>query len=275
MADASGLTRLNSARDALLTGLVFRRPSPQVTDSPWPPRTAAVRPGSSDSSVTGPALRHLSPQRPHLTSRHLLKTRLMHTDRARFSLRNMIVVPALLIVTLYAAISAAFDDDPKRPEVGSLAPDFELKTLRDETVKLSELIKSGPVVAIVLRGYPGYQCPVCTQQVGQFLAKADEFATRKTRVVLIYPGNADQLSQRAEQFLGEKSLPENVLFVTDPDYVLTEAWGLRWDEENETAYPATLVVDEQQMIRFAKISKSHGDRSKPADVLKALDARGR
>lgn len=57
-------------------------------------------------------------------------------------------------------------------KVGSEAPDFELAALGGEKVKLSKLTESGPVV---LRGYPGYQCPLCTRQVGELIGKADEF----------------------------------------------------------------------------------------------------
>ena len=39
---------------------------------------------------------------------------------------------------------------------------------RNKKVKLSALAKDGPVVLVVLRGFPGYQCPACSQQVRDF-----------------------------------------------------------------------------------------------------------
>lgn len=182
---------------------------------------------------------------------------------------------AIAVVTGFALLASPFtlardEQNSKPPAIGDTVEDFELKTLKVEPVKLTDQLKHGPVVVIVLRGFPGYQCPVCNQQVGQFLAKADQFADAKATIVLVYPGSADGLTQHATEFLKDRSLPENVVFVTDPDYTFTNAWSLRWDAANETAYPATFVVDEKQVVRFAKISKSHGDRSKPDDVLKAL-----
>ena len=58
----------------------------------------------------------------------------------------------------------------------------------------------------------------------------------------------------------------------DPDYSFTNAYGLRWDAPRETAYPSTFVIDTDGTVRYAKISKSHGDRAEVSDVIKALDA---
>ena len=126
------------------------------------------------------------------------------------------------------------------------------------------------MVAIVLRGYPGYQCPVCNAQVGQFLAKAKRFAAAKANVILVYPGPADGLAKHAGQFIRGKTLPDNFYLVIDPDYEFTKAYGLRWDAKNETAYPATFVIDATQTVRFAKISQWHGDRASADEVLEAL-----
>ena len=41
------------------------------------------------------------------------------------------------------------------PKVGDKAPDFALKTLDDQTVRLGELTAKGSVVLVVLRGWPG------------------------------------------------------------------------------------------------------------------------
>jgi hypothetical protein len=43
------------------------------------------------------------------------------------------------------------------PSVGSHARDFTLPRLDGHPVSLSDLVKSGPVVVLVLRGWVGYQ----------------------------------------------------------------------------------------------------------------------
>ena len=156
------------------------------------------------------------------------------------------------------------------PHVGDEAPDFTLKTLADEPVRLAKVIEQGPVVVTVLRGWPGYQCPICTAQVAELIGKSKEFDAAKAQVVLIYPGPSDGLKAHAEEFARGKSLPTNFYFVVDPDYAFTKSYDLRWDAPRETAYPSTFVVNTHGKIVFAKTSRTHGDRARVGQVLEAL-----
>ena len=89
-------------------------------------------------------------------------------------------------------------------------------------------------------------------------------------MVLIYPGAAETVQQYASDFITGKNLPDNFHFVTDPDLKVVNLYGLRWDAPRETAYPSTIVVDRQGVVRFVKVSHSHGDRSAAPDVLQVL-----
>ncbi len=179
-----------------------------------------------------------------------------------------------VIALITASFSAtAYAEDTKAqspPAVGEQARDFALKSLDSKTVKLSALTKEGPVVLLVLRGYPGYQCPICTRQVGDFVRNASGFAEKKARVVMVYPGPADNLTQYAKEFARGKTLPENFYLLTDPDYKFTNAYALRWDAPRETAYPSTFVIGDDNKISFAKISKKHGGRTSATEVLKEV-----
>ncbi|TAL02312.1 MAG: peroxiredoxin family protein [Verrucomicrobia bacterium] len=176
-----------------------------------------------------------------------------------------------LALTLFAAtqFSALAADTPK---VGDKAPDFSLKGLDDKTVRLSELTAKERVVLIVLRGWPGYQCPVCDRQVQDFIKLAPAFSEAKARVVFVYPGPAQDLKAHADEFvkMKNKQWPKDFLFVTDPDFTMVNSYGLRWDAANETAYPSTFVLDLTGKVTFAKTSHSHGDRTKAAEVLTEL-----
>lgn len=165
------------------------------------------------------------------------------------------------------------DLEPRRPKTGESAPDFELERIDGETVRLAKLTKEGPVVVVVLRGFPGYQCPVCSGQVGQLLGAAKKLENAKAQVLLIYPGPADDLRAHAEEFIKGKTLPANFHLLIDPDYSFTEKYALRWEADGETAYPSTFVVDQKGVVRYAKISESHGGRANAADVLKALGSK--
>jgi peroxiredoxin Q/BCP len=156
------------------------------------------------------------------------------------------------------------------PKVGDTAPDFTLKTPGGEPIRLATLREKGPVVLVVLRGWPGYQCPICTKQVGELIGKSSEIAEAGAQTVLVYPGPAQRLEEHAKEFAKGKTLPENFHFVVDPDYDFTKAYDLRWNAPRETAYPSTFVVGKDGQIAFAKISHSHGDRAKVGDVLQSL-----
>jgi peroxiredoxin len=157
------------------------------------------------------------------------------------------------------------------PAKGEKARDFSLLALDGESVSLSKLIKEGPVVLVVLRGWPGYQCPICTRQVGDLVGHAKEIEKTGARVVLVYPGPGDKLKEHAEDFRRGKGIPDNFFFVIDPDYKFTNQYGLRWDAPNETAYPSTFVIDRDATTRFSQVSKTHGGRATAATILKELD----
>jgi peroxiredoxin len=158
------------------------------------------------------------------------------------------------------------------PKVGDTARDFTLQSLDGGTVRLSEEAARGPVVLVVLRGWPGYQCPFCTRQFGDYLANAASFEKRGARVLFVYPGPADGLQQHAEAFTASRPLPAGFRILLDPDYTFTQAYGLRWDAPKETAYPSTFVLGGNGVISFAQISRSHGERVTADTVLKALSA---
>ena len=179
------------------------------------------------------------------------------------TLKNLAV--ALLIVAGLSTARAALP-----PQVGDAAPNFTLKTLDGKPIELNQLVTSNPVVLVVLRGWPGYQCPICTRQVHDFVAHADEFAAQKAQVLMVYPGPAEDLKAHAQEFLQDKQWPKDFLFVIDPDYTFTTAYGLRWDAQNETAYPSTFIIDTKGKVRFAHVSKSHGDRVGATTALEAL-----
>ncbi len=184
------------------------------------------------------------------------------------------VAATLLTTSLVYGCSASSDQDGKAadkgPKIGDTAKDFELMAIGGEKVKLSKLTEAGPVVLVVLRGYPGYQCPICSKQFAEFKAKAEEFKKAGSHVVFIYPGPADMLKEKAGEFFKGKDYPSHFTILLDPDYTFTNAYNLRWDAKNETAYPSTYVIDAKGKVTFAKLSKSHGDRAKVGDVLKAV-----
>jgi len=164
------------------------------------------------------------------------------------------------LITALLAGEGRAADAPSPLKVGDVAPNFTLQTVDDRPIELKSLTANSAVVLVVLRGWPGYQCPLCTRQVREFVAKAPEFARRGARVLMVYPGPADQLKAHAREFLEDKQWPAEFVLVLDPDYSFTQAYRIRWDAPKETAYPSTFVIGGDGKLRFAQISKSHGGR---------------
>ena len=187
------------------------------------------------------------------------------------SLWPFVVIPVLMvgIVLGGCSYSVAADDD-KQPSVGETAPKLELRSYDSGTMNLEEAVRKGPVVVMVLRGNPGYQCPLCTRQVGQFIKAAKDLESLNATVLMVYPGPEAGLDVKANEFLKDTKLPLGFHLLIDPDYSFTNDWHLRWEAPRETAYPSTFVVDKDGKIRFAKISKTHGDRAPVEDVIKSL-----
>ena len=102
-----------------------------------------------------------------------------------------------------------------------------------------------------------------------FIASSSSFAEAKAQVVFFYPGPANDLKAHAEEFKSwkGKQWPQEFLYVLDPDYTMVNAYHLRWDAPRETAYASTFLLDSKGVVRFAKISHTHGDRTQASNVL--------
>lgn len=184
----------------------------------------------------------------------------------RLAIRALI---ALSAVSMAIASAAA-----QTPGVSATAPDFALSTPTGTSIRLSQETARGKTVLVVLRGYPGYQCPYCVRQVHDFIDHAAEFKAKRVNILLVYPGPPAELDQRAKEFLAKQAeLPSNIKLVIDPDYTMTNLYGLRWDAPHETAYPSTFILDKERKILFEKISHGHGDRTTSEDVLAQLTAK--
>lgn len=185
-----------------------------------------------------------------------------------------ISISLLFLICLTAYSHAA--DLQIGPKEGAILEDFSGVTMNGGTFQLSKAVEKGSVVIVMLRGFPGKQCPVCSTQVAGYIAKAQEFEKqRNTPVVFIYPGRVSNLDKRAKEFTApleeEEDLPSNFTFVIDSDYAITNLLGLRWEDPNETAYPAAFVIDHDGYVQYSKVSDNHRGRATADEILEFLD----
>ncbi len=205
-----------------------------------------------------------------------VSSRLSRPTRTRIGIALVALLGGLL--SGLPSASPVLAANPDKPlAVGDKAPDFELPIQgQNGYVTLSQLNEQGPVVVVVLRGYPGYQCTICKRQVGSIINRTKALAAamgdRPNRVVLVYPGNESnaELDRLAKQFIGGRRMPDPLVMVRDPGMEMVKSWGLRWDAPRETAYPAAYVIGAGRRVEWAKVSDSHAGRASVEDILKAL-----
>jgi len=78
------------------------------------------------------------------------------------------------------------------------------------------------------------------------------------------------LQSRAQEFVEDKTFPEHFSMLLDPDFKVTNLYGVRWDEKGQTAYPSTFLIDKSGKITYQKVSDSVGGRTSGAEMAKLL-----
>jgi peroxiredoxin len=194
--------------------------------------------------------------------------------------------PADLLNGLSAAADrlGAIDFAARTPQPGDLAEDFALPDPRGQTIHLSALLRTGPVVLIF---YRGEWCPYCNLQLRTFQAHLDELTARRAQLVGISPQTPDHsLSMAEKNELG-------FLVLSDVGAMTIECYGLRYEVDAElralletagsdlAAYngdggwvlpaAATFVIGGDGRVRYARVSGNWTERAEPSEVLAALD----
>ena len=107
------------------------------------------------------------------------------------------------------------------PETGDKAPDFTLKTDRDETVTLSSFLGKANVV---LYFYPKDNTGGCTKEACAFRDSMEDIRTMDTVVLGVSP---DSIKSH-QNFIGKHNL--NFSLLSDPEHQVAELYGA-WGEK--------------------------------------------
>jgi len=101
------------------------------------------------------------------------------------------------------------------PQVGDIAPDFELEST-EGPIRLSERLTRGPVL---LAFYPGDDTPVCTKQLCDYRDNLSVFSDLGVQVIALNP----QSSSSHESFSKKHGLPFPL--ISDPERQACGAYG--------------------------------------------------
>lgn len=189
----------------------------------------------------------------------------------------------MAVMTKAAAEQAAQMPNPGL-KVGAKAPDFSLKNPQGKTIKLSTMLKNGPVI---LTFYRGAWCPYCNLQLHQLKQALPQFKQYGATVVAITP----QMPDKSVGQFKQDGFPFEVL--SDLDYKVIKAYNLLWEvsPELDATYkrafgldvasfngagrlglpiPGTFVIDPAGIVRAAFADSDYKKRMEPADILAAL-----
>jgi len=170
-------------------------------------------------------------------------------------------------------------------KVGDKAPEFELKNALKKPVKLSALLKNGPVV---ITWYRGGWCPYCNIQLRYLQNFLPQFKAAGATLVALSPELPDKSLNTTEK----NNLEFEVL--TDYNNEIAKEFGIAFTlndelidiyngfhrletfngvDTNELPIPATYVIGRDGLIKYAFIDADYRKRAEPAvilDVLKTL-----
>jgi peroxiredoxin len=168
--------------------------------------------------------------------------------------------------------------------VGDEAPDFELPDATGRQVRLSDLLRDGPVV---LSFYRGDWCPYCNLTLRTWQGRLDDLTSTGSQFVAVTPqrpSNALSLTEKhqlAFPVLSDET--QDVIRAYKLHFDLPaplkdlygNAWGLDLTQQNADGswslpVPGTFVVDRDRKIRFAFASADYRVRAEPDDVLAAV-----
>lgn len=169
------------------------------------------------------------------------------------------------------------------PKVGDRVVPFELPDADGRLVRLTDLLKRGPVVLVWYRG--GW-CPYCNITLhalveaepairasgATLVAITPETRTNAAGTIatnaLTFPVLTDQGNRVAHQYRIAYKNPAATTEMLKAFKVDLEK--INDDASGELPLPATFVVDRSGIIRWAFVNADYRKRAEPADILAAL-----
>jgi peroxiredoxin len=166
---------------------------------------------------------------------------------------------------------------------GDLVPDFSLPNVRGETIRLYDLLASGPVV---LAFYRGGWCPYCNIQLRAYQAALPDIERLGARLVAVSPQLPDGSLSTAEanaltfdvlSDLGNAAAREFGIVYALPDdlraLLVENNYGtprFNGDDSWELPVPATYVIDPKRRVALSHLEVDYRQRLEPAAILSSL-----
>ena len=184
-----------------------------------------------------------------------------------------VIIAAAFLATVATLVIRKMPRGPKVPEAlrtGRPLPDIEALDEEGNDVRSSDL-RGKPAVILFVRGN---WCPFCSKQVEKLTAHYKEITDLGARLVLITPKPLSTTRRVARFFEVEFE------FWMDTELRIAKSLGLLYPhgvpkdslEEygEDTVWPTALVVDNDGVIRYSKLSRLLFDRPNPELLVREL-----
>ena len=187
-----------------------------------------------------------------------------------------------MLLTILSSFVAVAQNLNQGLRVGDKVPNFTLNNHKGEATTLYTLLEKGPVV---LNFYRGGWCPYCNLALKGLADKNDEITALGATLVALSPELPDKTLTTIEKdnipFIVLSDLNNEVARKFDLVFKLTpevatayeKGFGLSKYNGNENAelpIPATYVIDEKGIIRYAYVNPDYKKRANPDEVMTHL-----
>lgn len=240
------LGRIDTRVDELLRRL--QSDATPRASAPAPSRRIAAKPAEPAAPSQGAQSKDSQPPAPQ-----------------RWTQSERDLVPEL--IARYEKASRAPNVGKRRDLVGR--PLAYTRFLQDdgEVLDLDDL-RGTKVVLIIMRGFAGAVCLHCSTQMLALVKNLGEFERRKTRVFVVYPGEAATVPVFMESVRAlDPNFRPPFRILLDVDLAAVRAFLI----EGSLAKPTTLIVDESGIVRWAYVGQQPSDRPSMDLVLRQLD----
>ena len=172
---------------------------------------------------------------------------------------------------------------PQGLEVGIEAPLFKTTDIEGNKIKVSELLKSGPVVIVF---YRGEWCPWCTKYLSELNESLPEIKAKGASVLVVSPEvkssseNTKKMTASDFVFISDADLKigkaYDVLFHVTEDYQGKVHAKLKKGDPSNTSVvdnlpvPATYVIGVDGKITYRQFDYNYSKRANAGDILEVL-----
>ncbi len=172
---------------------------------------------------------------------------------------------------------------PQGLKVGDVAPEINTKDYLGNTVKLSKLLKKGPVV---LMFYRGNWCPYCNTQLKQLQDSLELITSHGGTVIAITPESVERIGETVEKTNADFRI------IQDKSFCLMKAYDVGFELNKDVIaryrstginikksasanseflpVPATYIIGQDQKIVYGFFDPDYTKRATVAKILKNL-----